>query len=125
MLAQGSLLPGPTERKLGAPKTSETFQELYDRVRTLEQHEKQYNAASVTVHGEKKSEKPTQPKQTRFAKPPHSKEQPGSNPNASRKMTQNLEQNEALQPLEDTVCELTVTGVVTKVTLLVIAEILD
>ena len=40
-------------------------------------------------------------------------------------MTQNLEQNEALQPLEDTICELTVTGVVTKVTLLAIAEILN
>ena len=72
-------------RKLGAPKTSETFQELYDRARTQEQHEKQYTAASVTVHGEKKSEKPAQPKQTRFAKPPHSKEQPGSSPNAKQK----------------------------------------
>ena len=30
------------QRKLGAPKSSETFQELYDHARTLEQHEKQY-----------------------------------------------------------------------------------
>ena len=37
------------QRKLGAPKPPETFQELYNRARTLEQHKKQYNAASVTV----------------------------------------------------------------------------
>ena len=45
---------------------------------------KQYDAASVMVHGEK-SEKPTQLKQTRFVKPPHSKEQPGSSSNAKQK----------------------------------------
>ena len=28
--------------KIGAPKPSETFQELYDRARVLEQHEQQY-----------------------------------------------------------------------------------
>ena len=63
------------QRKLGAPKPSETFQELYDHARTLEQHEKQYNAASVTVHGEKKNEKPVQPKQNKLlTKPPQNKE---------------------------------------------------
>ena len=30
------------QRKVGAPKTGETFQELYDRARILEQHERQY-----------------------------------------------------------------------------------
>lgn len=30
------------QRKLGAPKTGESFQELFDRARVLEQHEKQY-----------------------------------------------------------------------------------
>jgi len=30
------------QRKLGAPKTNESFKELYDRARILEQHEKQY-----------------------------------------------------------------------------------
>ena len=73
------------QRKLGAPKPSETFQELYDRARTLEQHEKQYNAASVTVHGEKKSEKPAQPKQTRSTKPPQNKDQSASSQSAKQK----------------------------------------
>ena len=41
------------------------------------------NASSKTFHGEK-SKKPTQRKQTRFTKPPHSKEQPGSSPNAKQ-----------------------------------------
>ena len=66
------------QRKLSAPKPSETFQELFDRARTLEQHEKQYNAASVTVHGEK-NEKPVQQKQTRFTKSPQNKKQPALN----------------------------------------------
>ena len=63
------------QRKLGAPKPSETFRELYDRARMLEQHEKQY-AASATVHAEKKSEKPKQAKQTKFTKPPQNKYPP-------------------------------------------------
>ena len=38
------------QRKLGAPKPDETFYELYDRARTLERHEQQYNAtASCSV----------------------------------------------------------------------------
>ena len=35
------------QRKLGAPKTGETFQELFDRARVLEQHEKQYTESAV------------------------------------------------------------------------------
>ena len=37
------------QRKLGAPKMEETFQELYDRARMYEQREKQY-AESAAVH---------------------------------------------------------------------------
>ena len=74
------------QRKLGAPKPSETFQELYDRARTLEQHEKQYNAASVTVHGEKKNEKLIQPKQNKLlAKPPQNKELSATSPSTKQK----------------------------------------
>lgn len=61
------------------------LQELYDRARTLEQYEKQYNAASVTVHGEKKNEKPAQPKQTRSTKPPQNKDQSASSQSAKQK----------------------------------------
>ena len=39
------------QRKLGAPKPSETFQELYDRARVLERHERQY-AESAASRGE-------------------------------------------------------------------------
>jgi len=38
------------QRKLGAPKPNESFKELYDRARILEQHEKQY-AASAAARG--------------------------------------------------------------------------
>ena len=41
------------QRKLGAPKPAESFKELYDRARTLEQHEKQYTA-SAAARGEHK-----------------------------------------------------------------------
>ena len=33
------------QRKLGAPKPGESFHELYDRARMLEQYEKQYSAS--------------------------------------------------------------------------------
>ena len=39
------------QRKLGAPKTGETFQEFYDRARVLKQHEGQY-AESAASHGD-------------------------------------------------------------------------
>ncbi len=42
------------QRKLGAPKLEETFQELYDRARILEQREKQY-AESAAIHEEGES----------------------------------------------------------------------
>ena len=38
------------QRKLGAPKVEETFQELFDQARMAEQREKQY-AESAAVHG--------------------------------------------------------------------------
>lgn len=40
-----ALLP-KWQRKLGAPKLEESFTELYDRARMLEQHEKQYQASA-------------------------------------------------------------------------------
>ena len=36
------------QRKLGAPKTEESFNELYDRARTLERHEQQYIATAAS-----------------------------------------------------------------------------
>ena len=49
------------QRKLGAPKTDETFKELYDRARMLEQREKQYAVSAATRDasgdGPKRSEK--------------------------------------------------------------------
>lgn len=39
------------QRKLGAPKTDETFKELYDRARMLGQREKQY-AESAASRGD-------------------------------------------------------------------------
>ena len=41
------------QRKLGAPKPTESFKELYDRARIMEQHEKQY-AAAAAARGETK-----------------------------------------------------------------------
>ena len=43
------------QRKLGAPKPQETFRELYDRARTLEQHEKQYVASATSRNDGQKS----------------------------------------------------------------------
>lgn len=37
------------QKKLGAPKTGETFQELYDRARVAEQHERQYAEQSLQL----------------------------------------------------------------------------
>ncbi len=36
------------QRRLGAPKTSETFQELYDRARVIERHERQYTESAAS-----------------------------------------------------------------------------
>ena len=41
------------QRKLGAPKPSETFQELFNRARVLEQHEKQYQESAASRSGDK------------------------------------------------------------------------
>ncbi len=35
------------QRKLGAPKSGESFTELYERARMLEMHEKQYSAVAL------------------------------------------------------------------------------
>ena len=45
------------QRKLGAPKPQETFRELYDRARTLEQHEKQYAASAASKSDTHRSNK--------------------------------------------------------------------
>jgi hypothetical protein len=42
------------QRKLAAPKPNETFNELYDRARTLEKHEKQISATAA-IKGDAKS----------------------------------------------------------------------
>ena len=46
------------QRKLGAPKPGETFQELFDRARVLEQHEKQYAESAASRGDLSKVEKP-------------------------------------------------------------------
>ena len=43
------------QRKLAAPKTWETFQELYDRARVLEQHEKQCAESAASRDGTRKN----------------------------------------------------------------------
>ena len=48
------------QRKLGAPKTGETFQELFNRARVLEQHEKQYQESAASRSGDKQ-DKPIRP----------------------------------------------------------------
>ena len=45
------------QRKLGAPKTDETFQELFDRALVLEQHEKQYAMSAASRGNLQKSDK--------------------------------------------------------------------
>ena len=46
------------QRKLGSPKPAETFYKLYDRVRMLEQHEKQYAiSAAARPDGPKKNDR--------------------------------------------------------------------
>ena len=42
-----ALLP-KWQRKLGAPKVGESFQELYERARTSEQHDQQYRGGAAT-----------------------------------------------------------------------------
>ena len=44
------------QRKLNAPRTDETFEQLFERARTLEQHEKQFTA-SAAVRNESQSKK--------------------------------------------------------------------
>ena len=69
------------QRKLGAPKPEESFQDLYDRARLMEQYEKQYSD-TVTVRSEGQVQKPKPP--TRNPGPavvkPKSQTQPPSDP---------------------------------------------
>ena len=44
------------QRKLGAPRPEESFSQLYERARTIEQHEQQYLAAAAS-HGEHSNKK--------------------------------------------------------------------
>ena len=47
------------QRKLGAPKTGETFQELYNRARVLEQHERRHMESTASKSdGSKRNERP-------------------------------------------------------------------
>ena len=54
------------QRKLGAPKPSESFSELYDRARMMEHHDKQYSATAA-AYGDAK--KPSQGNNTRNNRP--------------------------------------------------------
>jgi hypothetical protein len=75
------------QQKLGAPKTSESFNDLYDRARTLERHDKQIKA-STALRTEKegrntKSNKvmpSPSPSQTGTTKPTPRKENTASTP---------------------------------------------
>lgn len=58
------------QRKLAAPTANETFNELYDRVRTLEKHEKQISAA---IKGDTKSS-------SDHSKQPQNTNKPPANP---------------------------------------------
>ena len=59
------------QRKLGAPKVEETFQELFDRARMTEQREKQY-AESAALHGNNdgNKQKNNKEKVTKFSSRP-------------------------------------------------------
>ena len=65
------------QQKLGAPKTSESFNDLYDRARTLERHDKQIKA-SMALRSEKEgcNLKPNKviPSQTNTTRTPPRKE---------------------------------------------------
>ena len=52
-----ALLP-KWQRKLGAPKTTESFEELYARTRTVERHDQQFNAAQNDSNQQKRKSKP-------------------------------------------------------------------
>ena len=51
------------QRKLEAPKPGETFHELYNRARMMEQYERQY-AASAATHSDQSSSKNDRPRKT-------------------------------------------------------------
>ena len=57
------------QRKLGPPKASESFYELYDRARALEEQEKQYAASSV-IHQSDNSRRSDQSKMSTGSQPP-------------------------------------------------------
>ena len=47
-----SLLP-KWQRKLGAPKTGESFEDLFNRARMAEKHDQQYNQLLTKMMGER------------------------------------------------------------------------
>ena len=57
------------QRKLGPPKASESFYELYDRARALEEQEKQYDASSV-IHQSDNSRRSDYSKMSTGSQPP-------------------------------------------------------
>ena len=57
------------QRKLGPPKASESFYELYDRARALEEQEKQYAASSV-IHQSDNSRRSDYSKMSTGSQPP-------------------------------------------------------
>lgn len=49
------------QRKLNAPRAEETFEQLFERARMLEQHEKQFSASAACRNEKKKPTAPTIP----------------------------------------------------------------
>ena len=49
------------QRKLGAPKPNETFEELYDKARTLERHDQQYSHSAAERNDPKGTKKDNKP----------------------------------------------------------------
>ena len=79
-----ALLP-KWQKKLGAPKSSDSFGDLYDRARTLERHEKQFADSAA---GRKKSTTPSSERSTRSSGNPTEKEDPGHS-HANRESKEN------------------------------------
>lgn len=61
-----ALLP-KRQRMLGAPKATETFDDLYARARTLERHDQQFSARRVDAKPQ--SDRPHKPGSTKESKP--------------------------------------------------------
>ena len=64
------------QRRLNAPRTDETFEQLFERARTLEQHEKQFSVSAAVRNEAQAKKKPAAPssRATVSQKPPNAPE---------------------------------------------------